>query len=152
MQALGIITNVPMSASMTSIKVDISMVVKNGIDHKARSNVTEHLVPLEKLKVLPKEKLVIYIQWAKVKRKYINKDIYDNQGVVVYAQSTKVETNKKLLEAYIRGLSILNFRYTPFSVRRIHTKSFVKILCKIMNKRNLYKNVSIYCVSPQTID
>ena len=87
-----------------------------------------------------------------MKGKIGDKLIEDTQAVVVYSDKNEALKNATLLEAYSRGLMILNMKYVPFGLRRNDEPIFGRLLQESIVKGGETRNMAIYGVSPAMMD
>ena len=141
LKALGLLSNVP---SRNIIFQESTAAEKSGAQ--------DYLQKMEELGLDDTETLNIHIQRAKVTGQIGDKVIEDTKALIVYSEKDDANKNAILLEAYSRGLMILNMKYVPFGLKRTNEETFGRLLhesiCKQQNTRNMVK----YGVSPEMMD
>ena len=152
LKALGMLSNVPRFASLVSVNRDIHNIIFQASVAAEESGAHDYLQKREELGLEETEILNVHIQRAKVTGKIGEKTIADTQAVVVYSEKDDAPKNAILLEAYSRGLTILNMKYIPFGLRRSDEETFGRLLHESMVKQQATRNMAIYGVSPEMMD
>ena len=137
LKALGMLSNVPNYASLVSVNRDIHNIIFQTSTAAEQSGAHDYLQKMEELGLEDTATLNIHIQRAKVIGQIGDKVIEDTQAVIVYSEKGDANKNATLLEAYSRGLTILNMKYIPFGLRRTNEETFGRLLHESICKKRL---------------